>query len=374
MANEWYGDVRFARMDARPMHAAACPFPMIRSLSTTQRMTWLRILPGLALTLLLALAAAWLATLPGLRRLGLTALPISIVVGMLIGNSVYPRLTRCCHAGIDFARSGLLRFGIILYGFRLTFQGIATVGTAAILIDTLMLASTFLLACWLGRRWLGLDREDAILIGAGSSICGAAAVLATEPIVEAGADKVAVAVATVVVFGTLSMFLYPALYALAQPLGFSEFDFGVYTGSTVHEVAQVLAAARTVSETAATTAVITKMIRVMLLAPFLVIVSLWLARGGAGSRHGLGIPWFAVAFIGIAGFNSLQLLPAGSVVALIAMDDVVLAMAMAALGLTTHVSAIRRAGARPLLLASMLFVWLVGAGALINMGILHLLH
>jgi uncharacterized integral membrane protein (TIGR00698 family) len=340
-------------------------------------MTWLRILPGLALTLLLALAAAWLATLPGLRRLGLTALPISIVVGMLIGNSLYPRLTRCCHHGIDFARSSLLRFGIILYGFRLTFQGIATVGTAAILIDTLMVASTFLLACWLGRRWLGLEREDAILIGAGSSICGAAAVLATEPVVEASADKVAVAVATVVVFGTLSMFLYPVLYALAQPLGFSEFDFGVYTGSTVHEVAQVLAAARTVSETAATTAVITKMIRVMLLAPFLVIVSLWLARGprgGAGSRHGLGIPWFAVAFIGIAGFNSLQLLPAGSVAALIAIDDVVLAMAMGALGLTTHISAIRHAGARPLLLASMLFVWLVGAGALINVGILHLLH
>lgn len=353
------------------------PDRMITSPFTTRCLACLRLLPGLALALVLALAAAWLATLPGLRRLGLTALPISIIIGMLIGNSLYPRLTRCCHHGIDFARSDLLRFGIILYGFRLTFQGIATVGTAAILIDALMVASTFLLACWLGRRWLGLEREEAILIGAGSSICGAAAVLATEPVVNASADKVAVAVATVVVFGTLSMFLYPALYVLAQPLGVSEFAFGVYTGSTVHEVAQVLAAARTVSEAAATTAVITKMVRVMLLAPFLVIVSLWLARstqGNAGRGHALRIPWFAVAFIVVAGLNSLQLLPAGSVTALIALDDVILAMAMGALGLTTHVSAVRQAGARPLLLASMLFAWLVGGGALVNAGVLHLLH
>lgn len=335
-----------------------------------------RFIPGLALTLALALAALWLAGFESLQRLGLSALPLAIVGGMLLGNTLYPALAPACGPGVDFSKAKLLRLGIILYGFKLTFQDIAAVGTAAIIIDTLIVALTFVLALWLGRRWLGMDEESSVLIGAGASICGAAAVLATEPVVRASPDKVTVAVATVVVFGTLGMFLYPFIYLLASPWGLDEVSFGIYTGSTVHEVAQVLAAGRAVSETAASTAVITKMIRVMLLAPFLLILANWLARDrhaihDAGSRP-LVIPWFAVAFIAMAGFNSLHLLPPEWVQGLIRFDDLALAMAMGALGLTTHVSAIRKAGARPLLLATALFGWLLIGGALINFGVMQL--
>ena len=101
----------------------------------------------------------------------------------------------------------LLRAGIILYGLRLTFQDIAGVGLHGVLLDALMLASTFGLACLLGTRLFGLDRTTTLLIGAGSSICGAAAVMATEPVVRGRAEQVAVAVSTVVVFGTLGIFL-----------------------------------------------------------------------------------------------------------------------------------------------------------------------
>ncbi len=336
-----------------------------------------RQMPGLLLCLLLALAAIWLAGLPVFARLGISALPLAIVAGILLGNTIYPALSTTLEPGVSFSKAKLLRLGIILYGFKLTFQDIASVGVAAILIDTLVLASTFVVAMWVGRRALGMDEQSTILIGAGSSICGAAAVLATEPVVKASADKVAVAVATVVVFGTIGMFLYPVLYALVQPYGLTEYAYGVFTGSTVHEVAQVVAAGRAVSELAATNAVITKMIRVMMLAPFLIALAAWLARrsddhGQAGKRR-IVIPWFAVAFIVVTGFNSLHLLPADVVSVLVVACDIVLAMAMAALGMTTHVSAIRLAGARPLLLASVLFVWLMGAGALINYGVMQLL-
>jgi uncharacterized integral membrane protein (TIGR00698 family) len=248
------------------------------------------------------------------------------------------------------------------------------VGVSGVLIDALLLSSTFALALILGTRLFGLDRPTALLIGAGNAICGAAAVMATEPLLRAKPEQVTVAISTVVVFGTAAIFLYPALYELNQhwhllPAGSRA--FGIYAGSTIHEVAQVFAAGRSISVETANTAVITKMVRVMMLAPFLIGLSAWLARKSElgcvsrGSRR-VTIPWFAFAFIGMVVFNSLALLPHAVVGTAIDVDTFLLAMAMGALGLTTQFSAIRRAGIKPLLLGGVLFVWLVGGGALIN--------
>jgi uncharacterized integral membrane protein (TIGR00698 family) len=339
------------------------------------------LIPGLALAVALAAAATGLAALPWAQQVGLSALILAIVGGMLIGNTVYRPLQAACGPGVGLAKQRLLRLGIVLFGLRLTFQDIAAVGMAGVLVDAVMLCSTFALAFWLGRRWLGLDEQSVILIGAGSSICGAAAVLATEPVLKASADKVAVAVSTVVVFGTLAMFAYPLLYALARPWGPSEWAYGVFAGSTVHEVAQAVAAGRAVSETAASSAVITKMIRVMMLAPFLLLLSAFLARREVrgsrqqpGARQPLALPWFALGFLGVAGVHSLGVLPPALVQPLVALDNLLLATAMGALGLTTHLSAIRRAGAKPLLLASVLFAWLICGGALVNTVAGALLH
>lgn len=191
---------------------------------------------------------------------------------------------------MGFAKHYFLRAGIILYGFRLTFQQIADVGISGVIIDAVMLTSTFLIAMYIGRKWFGLDRETVILIGAGSSICGAAAVMATEPVVKALASKVAVAVSTVVIFGTIGIFLYPWLFHLNAALGwlpFTDMSFGVYAGSSVHEVAQVVAIGHTISPDAENSAVISKMIRVMMLAPFLLILSQYLSRqkSSAGARR-----------------------------------------------------------------------------------------
>jgi len=336
-------------------------------------------LAGLLLTAGIAAVSLWLGTLPWLQAHGISALTLAIVVGIALGNTVYGPLAPRATAGVGLSKATLLRAGIVLYGLRLTLQDIGQVGVAGVAIDALVLCSTFALAWWLGCRVLGLERNTALLIGAGSSICGAAAVMATEPVVRGRAEQVAVAVATVVVFGTLAMFLYPLLYQWGVGAGWMPLDeagFGVFTGSTVHEVAQVVAAGRAVSQPAADAAVIAKMVRVMMLAPFLVGLSALLARGrpaGTGPRAKIAVPWFAFGFIAMVGFNSLQLLPAQLAAALIDLDTALLAMAMAALGLTTHVSALRQAGTRPLLLAVLLFAWLLGGGLLINLGVRALL-
>lgn len=337
-----------------------------------------RLLPGLALSAALAGAGIALGRIDWLAAHGFSALTLAIVLGMLVGNTVYPRMAAASGPGVNVSKQNLLRLGIILYGLRLTVQDIGHVGLAGVAVDALVLGSTFLLACWIGTRWLGLDRESAMLIGAGSSICGAAAVMAAEPVVKARAEQVTVAVATVVVFGTLAIFLYPVLFQLNQqwqviPGGAN--GFGLFAGSTIHEVAQVVAAARSIGPEAADTAVIAKMVRVMMLAPFLLLLSGWLARdakrsagsqGGKSAKGKITIPWFAFGFIAVVLFNSLQWLPAQATAIATDIDTGLLAMAMAALGLSTHFSAIRKAGAKPLLLALILFGWLLVGGALIN--------
>lgn len=340
------------------------------TLPTKHRSLW-HFVPGLALTAALTGAALWAGSFPAIAGAGFSALTIAILFGMVVGNTVYPKIWQPCDGGVIFAKQHLLRLGIILYGFRLTFAQIADVGVSGILIDVLTLSSTFFIACFLGQKVFGLDKHTSWLIGAGSSICGAAAVLASEPVVKAEASKVTVAVATVVIFGTIAIFLYPAMYPLLAHW-FTPETYGIYMGSTMHEVAQVVAAGHAVSPDAENAAVIAKMLRVMMLAPFLLFLAArvkQLTPAGNGEKSKITIPWFAIMFILVAVFNSFHLLPKAVVDMLVTLDTVLLAMAMAALGVTTHVSALKKAGAKPLLMALMLFVWLIVGGGAINVAI-----
>jgi uncharacterized integral membrane protein (TIGR00698 family) len=332
-----------------------------------------RLLPGIGLSALLAAAAMQLGSIGWLQSHGMSALTVAIALGLVVGNTLYPPLAGATGAGVGFSKQTLLRAGVILFGLRLTLHDVSQVGVTGVVIDALVLTSTFLLAVWLGTRVLGLDRETSMLIGAGSAICGAAAVMATEPVLRAKAGNVAIAISTVVLFGTVAMFTYPALYALLTHGSFaaSARSFGIYTGSTIHEVAQVFAAGRSVSTGVANTAVITKLVRVMMLAPFLIALSAWLGRGRpqqAGGRRtpAVSIPWFAVAFLGVVLFNSLALLPAPTLAVATKLDTLLLAMAMAALGLGTQISALRSAGPKPLLLGAVLLLWLIAGGGAIN--------
>jgi uncharacterized integral membrane protein (TIGR00698 family) len=342
---------------------------------------FLRLGPGIALSVGLAAIAMKIGAIGWLQSRGMSPLTVAILLGIGAAHGGYSRVAGACEAGVGFSKQTLLRAGVVLYGLRLTLQDVSHVGFAGVLIDAIVLISTFVMAAFVGTRLLHLDRATTILIGAGSAICGAAAVMATEPVIRAKAEQVAVAVSCVVVFGTLATFLYPMFYSLnlhwhVLPQGFRA--FGIYAGSTIHEVAQVFAAGRSVSAETADTAVVTKLVRVMMLAPFLIALSAWRARGAdqmyeaerstavAGGSRRLSVPWFALGFVAVVLFNSVSLLPEPLRSALVALDTFILAIAMVALGLTTHVSAVRRAGSRPLLLGGLLFAWLILGGGLIN--------
>ncbi|WP_144372889.1 YeiH family protein [Vogesella urethralis] len=322
---------------------------------------------GLLLALALALASLWLATLTWLAAHGVSALTVAMLLGMLAAN-LGPRHTRPDPHTLAFCKTTVLRTGIVLFGLRLTLGELGQLGPTVWLIDAAVLGSTFALALWAGPR-LGLDRESSVLIGAGSAICGAAAVMAAQPVIRASGERASLAVAGVVLFGSLAMLLYPAAYPLLASLGVSDTAYGVMTGSTLHEVAQVVAAGKAVSDQAANAAVLTKMLRVMMLAPFLLLLAAWWQRRqpqADGQRGRITIPWFAFGFVAMVALNSSGWLPAAVVAPLQQLTTLLLATAMAALGLDTRASAIRAAGWQPLLLAGLLFGWLMAGGGLFN--------
>lgn len=334
-------------------------------------MKHLNFILGLFLVLVITTIAVFIGNHAWVTNLNISTLTLAIILGILCGNTFYPKIENSTHQGVTFAKGKLLRLGIILYGFRITLQDIGQVGVNAVFADALMLIFTFLITYWIGIKLLKIDKQIVLLTGAGCSICGAAAIIASEPVVKAPSYKVSVAVALIVIFGTLSMFLYPLLYPILIE-AINPHQFGIYIGSTVHEVAQVYAAGSNINANVADVAVVSKMIRVMMLAPFLLALSYFLHKEEKQTQT-IAIPYFALMFILVAVFNSFNLLPVEWVKILVQIDTILLMAAMAGLGLTTNISTVKQAGLKPLLLGFLVFIWLVVGGFGVNLLLYHLL-
>jgi len=330
------------------------------------RENWSFTAKGLLFVGTFATAATFLAEVPFIKNFGFSPLIIGIIISIIYGNTLRQKLPQKWMMGILYSTKYILRAAIILYGFRITFQEISEVGLPGLIQSTLMVASTFLIGTFIGIKIMGMDKELAMLTASGSSICGAAAVLATESVLRAEPYKSTIAVSTVVLFGTISMFVYPLMYK-SDLLGFDPNTYGIYIGGSIHEVAQVVVSGNAVSEIAADTGIIVKMTRVMLLGPMLILLSLFIVRkakrkSATGSREKVFIPYFVFGFILVAAFNSLQLIPHETVFAINIADTFMLTMAMCALGMETNFSKFKTAGAKPLYLACILFAWLIGGG------------
>lgn len=330
---------------------------------------------GLTLVATLAIGAIGGVKLLGLSRFGISSLTLAIVAGALVSN-VFPAVASGkWHPGVRFAQRNLLRIGVALYGFNLSLQQIADVGARGILIDVAMIISTIGIGWFVGTRILRLDPETTLLTAVGSAICGAAAVVATAPILrmeeKKEAETTAAAVATVILYGTSAIFAYPLLHTW---LFSSQPGFGTYIGSTVHEVAQVVAIGNLIGEDTEHAAVIVKMIRVLLLVPFLLAVSGMVRKRGTGkAHHGLTIPWFAIAFLVIAGINSLRLIPDSIVDSIRLIGTGCLTMAMAALGIDTNLSRLRRTGLKVFALGLLLFLHLIVVGGVMNFWVARIM-
>lgn len=330
-------------------------------------------LHGVMLIALFACAAFYIGGMDWVKALSLSPMVVGIILGMLYANSLRNNLPDTWVPGIKFCSKRVLRTGIILYGFKLTFQDVMAVGISAIVMDAIIVCGTIGIGVIVGRL-LRIDRSIALLTACGSAMCGAAAVLGVDGAIKPKPYKTAVAVATVVIFGTLSMFLYPVLYR-AGVFDLPPEMMGLFTGSTVHEVAHVVGAANAMGTEVSNNAIIVKMIRVMMLVPVLLVIAWTVARkigaqqnedtnvgDSQNAKASITIPWFAILFLVVIGFNSLDLLPESLVAFINQFDTFLLTMAMAALGAETSIDKFKKAGFKPFLLAAILYVWLIGGG------------
>jgi len=342
---------------------------------------------GILFVAIFAAAATYIADLGPIKALGLSPLVIGIVMGIFYANTLHNNTPKAWQSGITFSGKKILRFAIVLYGFRITFQQIAEVGMDGFLVSLIMLTSTLVLGTWAGTKIFGMEKDTSILTASGAAVCGAAAVLATEPVLKAEEYKTAIAVSMVVLFGTISMFLYPVLYTtiIENATGFLHMtarEFGIYVGGTIHEVAQVVAVPASIPNAPtemADAAVIVKMTRVIMIAPMLIVLGLYLAWSAkkegeeVSGKTKLVIPWFAVYFIGVAGFNSLHLLPLELVDIINEVDTFLLTMAMTALGMGTIFAKFKGLGLAPIYTALSMFVWLVVGGFVVTKVVVEIL-
>ncbi len=315
---------------------------------------WQRLLPGLALGGTVTAAAFLLRSLelPGLTRL--SPLMLAIMIGMLVRNTLgRPEAAR---AGLAFSLRGPLRLGIILLGLQVTLAEILGIGWSGLLILAFALLSTYLFTLWLGGR-LGVAPGLATLIAAGTGVCGASAIVAANTVVRDGDESVAYALATVTLFGTIAMFSYPLIgAALHMPTEV----YGLWSGASVHEVAQVVAAGFARGQAEGEFATVAKLARVLMLAPLVIGMGLWAARQTqGGSRTGSPpIPWFVFGFLalvllGDTGWIDPQLRLYANLA-----TQILLTFALAAVGLETDIRRLIAQGWQPLLLGALATVYI----------------
>ena len=269
---------------------------------------------------------------------GISPLLWAMALGLLLAPLA--RRATGTEAGVDIAARSLLRAGVALLGLRIALGDLASLGVSGVVLAAGTLAVTFGFTVWLGRR-LGVARGATLLIAAGCSICGAAAIAATRSVTDASDDDAGRAVAAVGVLGTIAMLLVPVLGT--RVLGLGDERTGMWAGASIHEVAQVTAAGAAISVAALKTATLVKLVRVVLLVPTVAIAG----RG----RAAMPVPPFVLAFLALVLVRTAVPLPQELLDGAAIASLVLLAAGMGGLGLQIRPRALVAGGARPLLLA-----------------------
>jgi uncharacterized integral membrane protein (TIGR00698 family) len=249
----------------------------------------------------------------------------------------------------------ILRVAVALLGLQLSVAQIQVVGCRGLAVVASTLLLTFLFVTWLGRR-MGIGSKLTQLIAAGTSICGASAVIAVNVVTDGSDEEVAYSVGTVTLFGTASMFLYPVLF---HTVWLTPAAFGLWAGSSIHEVAQVVAAAFQGGAVSGQIGTVSKLVRVMMLAPVVLVLGMQAAgRNGKFDLRSVTIPWFVLGFVAMVAISSTGVLTPAAKHAMGTVDQFLLCVSLAAMGLETHFEKLRLMGARPMILAGAAWIFI----------------
>jgi uncharacterized integral membrane protein (TIGR00698 family) len=318
--------------------------------------------PGLAAAVAVALAARFITGfLPSI----VAEVSVAILLGIVVATVAGPRMAPFT-PGLAFASQRVLRFGIVLLGARLSLGEIARIGLPATGVIVITMAASFAIVL-IVARFVRVEGRLAVLIAVGSAVCGNTAIVATAPVIGARAREVAYAVATITLFGTLAVFLYPTIgraFDLSQP------SFGLWAGVAVHDTSQVIATSAAYGPDALDVATVVKLIRNALMAPLLLLIATaWAARGGetAGpTKRGIrrAVPLFVFGFLALAGLRTIGVIDAEQAATLDGVARLLIVVALAAVGMSIHVGDLRETSWRPLAVGFAVAL-VVGIGSLV---------
>ena len=348
------------------------------------------IVPGFAL----ALAVAAVATVVGqyVPLIG-SAVP-GAIIGAVIAIVVKPGARFA--PGVKWASTFVLQCSVVLLGAQLSIAEAARVGVSSlpVMLGTLAIC---LAAAWLYGRLLGVPGDLRTLIGVGTGICGGSAIAAVSPVIEAASADVAYAISTIFLFNIAAVLVFPLL---GHALGLSQQSFGLFAGTAVNDTSSVMATATTYGTAATSHAVVVKLVRTLMIIPICLGLATLTARKqqrpviatapAAAARDGAAasarvspppacsaalpsaarmsprraaklVPWFLIGFVLVAAVNSCGIIPAGAHSPLEHASVFLVSVALSAIGLSTNVAALRKAGARPLILGAVLWITVAAA-------------
>lgn len=322
-----------------------------------------RALPGLAVAVLVALVASAVGLALPVVGAPVSGVVLGMALGVVLRRRLAPRKVAALGPGLRLASKLVLQLAVVLLGARLSLAEVARVGWDSLPVMLGTVVACLLAAAVLGRA-LGIDRELTTLLGAGTAICGASAIAAVTPVLRARPTNVAYALSAVFAFNVAAVLVFPPL---GHALGMSQEAFGLFAGTAVNDTSSVVAAAATFGPVAADQAVVVKLVRTLMIVPIVIGLAMLVARrdrragGAADGEHRPSVlrlvPWFLVGFLALAAVNSIGLVPDAWHAPLATAANFLITVALAAIGLSTDLPAMRTAGLRPLLLGGAL--WLV---------------
>lgn len=333
-----------------------------------------QILPGLGIAIALGAVATLLGHLAPVVGAPVFAIVGGIVVSLVRSPSPATR------PGLGFAGRYVLQGSIVVLGTGLSFHQVLATGSSSLPVLLGTLAVALVGAAVIGRR-MSIERDLRTLIGIGTGICGASAIAAADAVIGASEVDVSYAVATIFTFNVAAVLTFPTIGHL---LSLSPHAFGLWAGTAVNDMSSVVAASSIFGHGATSTAVVVKLTRTLMIIPISIVLGLWRARQ---SRHSIGpdsrssarghlrqilpvfIGWFLVAVT----LNTIGLIPHSWHSGLSDIAQVLITIALAAIGLSTRMRDIRRAGLKPIALGAILWalVAMTSLGLQMATGSLH---
>jgi uncharacterized integral membrane protein (TIGR00698 family) len=324
------------------------------------------LLPGILLTSLIAMVALIVSRL--IFNDILSPAILAMAAGSIISTEVAKR--DAVKKGILFSMRRALRVSVVLLGLQLSTGQLVAVGVGGLLIAIVTMAATFFVTIFISRL-MNVDGSFALLLATGTSVCGAAAIMAVCDVTRASQEDTAYALTSVTVLGTVAMLSYPLLPSL---LHLSDGAYGIWAGASIHEIAQVIVAGYQNSQIAGDIATITKLCRVLMLVPIIVLLGALAINSRSGSASydvKAPFPWFIIGFLLMMTINSAFEIPTTISNVVRPVTGFLMAMVLAALGLTLDVRKIMLRGAKPLLLSIFSAVFISGFSFILTKAFYH---